>query len=341
MSISYENHIHNMVDLHLSNDSGSKYWSDRTKDGWTKDVVERWFLEGVPPKNYLQLEEDLRILPVESFIPRKIERKEIVGVYESGGTTGVPKRVVLGNSWMNEILAWSANKMINLGHQPGRNWLVAVPSGPHVVGELAINAAYNENALAFRIDIDPRWAKSATRFGGSSDGYSTHLASQVAEILRTQNIGCIVTTPPILLKLARNHDLVSIINNNRITIRWGGLPFDKESQEYMKKNVFPNTPFFGVLGNTMTLGFGIQCVDSNDKIPAFEFYSPYNKAMIYDSNSDQFVLDGNGRIAYSHASATHLYPPIPDRDSGQVSKGKFIRLEEGHLTKGDTSNGVY
>ena len=341
MNSDYENHIRQLVDWHLSDLTGSKYWINRRDSGWTKEIVERWFLEGSPPRNHLDLEHDLRNLPIQSFIPQGVNKEDIIGVFESGGTTGSPKRVALGSSWMHDLLDWSAKRMLELGHAPGRNWLVSVPTGPHVVGELAVNAARNEGAHAFRIDIDPRWVKTADLYGGVADGYSAHLVSQMRSILMTQDIGCLVTTPPILLMLARDHSLVEIINKNRITIRWGGLSFDHQSKNFLNTTVFPNTPFFGVLGNTMTLGFGIETVKQSSEENPFEFHLPVNRLSIYDLEKDHFYTSGTGSIAYSHASLTHLYPPTPDRDSGRVVAGQEVYLEEDSLQEQDKSSGVY
>lgn len=342
MNSSYEDHIHRLIEWHMSDVTGSQYWTKRRESGWTKEVVERWFLEGRPPKNHRDLEHDLRSLPIESFIPQSIRKKDIVGVFESGGTTGAPKRVALGRSWMRELLEWSAGKMVDQGHTPGRNWLVAVPTGPHVVGELAVNAAYRENALAFRIDIDPRWAKNADKYKGTVGDYLAHLVHQIRTILTTQNVGCLVTTPPILLALARDHELIETLNKERVTVRWGGLFLDDQSRSFLKSTIFPNNPFFGVLGNTMTLGFGIETSGQNDNIDsAFEFHSPVNKIFHYDAGQDRFFPTGQGILAYSHASETHLYPPTPDRDTGQIDDRQNVLLENPSPRSEETFHGVY
>ncbi|MCG7449333.1 MULTISPECIES: hypothetical protein [Corynebacterium] len=341
MGSSYENHIHQLIEWHLSDTTGSKYWINRRESGWTKEVVERWFLEGIPPHNHRLLEHDLRNLSVELFIPKGVNKEEIVGVFESGGTTGEPKRVVLGFPWMHELLEWSAVKMIEWGHTPGRNWLVAVPTGPHVVGELSVNAARKEGAFAFRIDVDPRWAKNTDNNSEIAHRYSMHLVEQMRSVLLTQNIGCLVSTPPILLALTRDSSLVDLINENNITIRWGGLPFDRQSEKFLKERVFPHVPFFGVLGNTMTLGFGIETDRLADKSNPFTLCSPVNKAFIYDTKKDLFATSGVGEIAYSHASKTHLYPPSLDRDSGRVTAGKDVYLKQKFLQKEGVYDGVY
>ena len=168
-----------------------------------------------------------------------------------------------------------------------------------------------------------------------------HLVEQMRSVLLTQNIGCLVSTPPILLALTRDSSLVDLINENNITIRWGGLPFDRQSEKFLKERVFPHVPFFGVLGNTMTLGFGIETDRLADKSNPFTLCSPVNKAFIYDTKKDLFATSGVGEIAYSHASKTHLYPPSLDRASGQVTAGKDVYLKQKFLQKEGIYDGVY
>lgn len=296
------------------------------------------------PNNYIELESDLRTRPVEDFIPAGTTRSEIVGYFESGGTTGPPKRVILGEDWAETLIEWSCIKMNSWGHSPGRNWLVSVPTGPHLVGELAIRAARKEGGQAFRIDIDPRWAKNATLYGGNSTGYVNHLAEQVKSVIMSQEIGCLVTTPPILQSLVRDSELVNHINENKITIRWGGMPFSAESVSYMKNFIFPQLPFFGVMGNTMTLGFGIEDSSNSNRLQnkqQFEFYSPYNRLYICDNNDKKFLKFGKGKLAYAHASKTHLYPPMPDRDFGALTREGLASLSYPTTSEKEKVNGVY
>jgi capsular polysaccharide biosynthesis protein len=45
-----------------------------------------------------------------------------------------------------------------------------------------------------------------------ADSYAEHLVEQAAHLLRTQDIGILTTTPPVLERLARHDDLVELIN---------------------------------------------------------------------------------------------------------------------------------
>lgn len=340
----YANHIYEIVDWHTSELTGSKYWISRKMSGWDNEAIVKWFLEGKPPAGFSELESDFRTRPIEHFIPAGIAKNEIVGFFESGGTTGIPKHVVLGVQWADELINWSSKKMLEWGHSPGRNWLISAPTGPHIVGELSVRGARNEGVQAFRIDVDPRWAKSAAYYGGSVTGYTQHLADQMKAILLTQDVGCIVTTPPILQTLVRDNQVVDLINERHISIRWGGMPFAVDSVRFMKETIFPKLPFWGVLGNTMTLGFGVQSVSNPSSCrmeQCFEFYSPFTKLFICDEKKEKFLDFGNGRLAYAHASRTHLYPPMPDRDYGILTTDKLVSIVNKSLPDKESINGVY
>src|SRR6266496_1268914 len=79
---------------------------------------------------------ELRDVPIEDLIPRGYgDNPPIVGAYESGGTTGAPKRVVILGDWWENLLGALHPHMDELGVPRGVNWLAMAPGGPHVVFE--------------------------------------------------------------------------------------------------------------------------------------------------------------------------------------------------------------
>jgi hypothetical protein len=67
---------------------------------------------------------ELRDVPAQDLIPRGYGRSpDVVGVFESGGTTGAPKRVVLLRDWLERMLHWSNLNLDAHGFVRGVDWL--------------------------------------------------------------------------------------------------------------------------------------------------------------------------------------------------------------------------
>ncbi|MEV7044745.1 hypothetical protein [Amycolatopsis sp. NPDC051061] len=60
-------------------------------------------------RRFPNLVNELRELPLEALVPRGYgEQLDVVGAFDSGGTTGTPKRVLLLSDWMRSSLTWKA-----------------------------------------------------------------------------------------------------------------------------------------------------------------------------------------------------------------------------------------
>jgi hypothetical protein len=128
------------MDWHFNPDTGSPYWLKRAKK-----------LE-FDPRTDVLCYDDLRLLPnivnelrdvrAEDLIPQGYgPAPEVIGVFESGGTTGAPKWVVCLRDLFDRMLGWTNANLDAHGVPRGVNWLGIIPSGPHLVGELFARSA--------------------------------------------------------------------------------------------------------------------------------------------------------------------------------------------------------
>jgi phenylacetate-coenzyme A ligase PaaK-like adenylate-forming protein len=144
------------MDWHFSPATGSPYWLKRAES-----------LEFDPRADVRSFEDltlfpnvtnELRDVRARDLIPRGYgPAPDVVGVFESGGTTGAPKRIVMLREWRDRLLAWYVAHLEARGVPRNRNWLVLFPSGPHMVGETMKGQAAALGGLRFTIDMDPRW----------------------------------------------------------------------------------------------------------------------------------------------------------------------------------------
>jgi phenylacetate-coenzyme A ligase PaaK-like adenylate-forming protein len=305
------------MEWHFNPETGSPFWVQRAK---TLDF---------DPRLDVRTHDDLRLFPnvaaefrdvrAEDLIPRGYgSRPDVIGIYESGGTTGAPKRVILMRDWQDQMIAWSNAHLDQHGVTRGVNWLGIVPSGPHVVGELFRRHATTHGSHGFSIDLDPRWVKKLISEGrmDDADAYAEHLIDQAGYVLRTQDVGVLTITPPLLDRVARRDDLAAIVNDKVRAIRWGGTQLDPDSRRLYKNEIFPGTIFCGEYGSTMIIGVAGERPGVPDgAVCTFDPFSPYVTFSVVDPQTLAPVAYGErGQVLVNHVSKSFLLPNNLERD---------------------------
>ncbi len=88
-------------------------------------------------RRFPNLVDELRNVPVEDLIPRGYgSPAPIPRIFESGGTTGAPKRTAQLPDWIEQVTRWQVEDFTAGGFVPGRGLPCLMPSGPHGVGSL-------------------------------------------------------------------------------------------------------------------------------------------------------------------------------------------------------------
>ncbi len=90
---------------HFSPETGSSFWLEQAQK-FDPIVDVRRFEDLTLFPNAVST---LRNVRAEDLVPRGYgPHPEVVGVYDSGGTTGAPKRVVMLREWADRLVAWSS-----------------------------------------------------------------------------------------------------------------------------------------------------------------------------------------------------------------------------------------
>jgi phenylacetate-coenzyme A ligase PaaK-like adenylate-forming protein len=305
------------MDWHFSPDTGSPYWLERAK---SLEFDPRTDVESFDDLTlFPNVTNELRDVRVEDLIPQGYgPHPEVVGVFESGGTTGAPKRVVMLREWWDRMLALQVAHLDARGVPRNRNWLALAPSGPHMAGEMMRRHAAALGGLAFAIDLDPRWVKKLVAAGKAdeADAYAEHLIDQAAFVLQTQDIGVLWSTPPLLERLARRDELVELVRDKVQTIGWGGAHMDADTRQLYRTEVFPGLTLDGNYGSTMVLGGAPERLDLTDEDPCiFDPPSPYITFSVVEPESGRKVPYGErGQVVMSHVSKSFLLPNNLERD---------------------------
>jgi phenylacetate-coenzyme A ligase PaaK-like adenylate-forming protein len=312
-----DKYIHAAMQWHFGRDTGSPFWLERARS-----------LEFDPRKDVRRFDDlalfpnvtdELRDVRVADLIPRGYgDRPDVVGVFESGGTTGPPKRIVfLRDTWEHNV-AWSIARYAARGVPRGRDWLALFPSGPHMVGELWRSHSAAMGGRLFTIDMDPRWVKKliAADRRDEADAYTEHLIDQARFALETQDIGVLASTPPLLERLARHEDLVALVRQKVRAIVWAGAHMDADTRALLRTDVFGGIELTGLYGSTMVLGGALERRGLGaDDACIFDPPSPQISFRVVDPETGHDVGYGErGQVVMNHVSASFLLPNNLERD---------------------------
>jgi hypothetical protein len=245
--------IRTIFAIHFDPDSGTPYWLEQEKKAGInarKDI-----------KTYADFHllgsmdvQQLRNRPITDFIPKsRIHLLPKMILSETGGTTGSPCRRVFTpeefesafiRPWMNAVT------MRNFPLQ-GR-WLFAGPGGPHVIAQAARKMARATGSLEpFSVDCDVRWFRRQDKQSLGFTLYLDHVLSQAMNIIATQEIDVLFTTPVLLGQLAEQ---MSEQQREQIRgIHTGGMAQTSE-QTAQLQNAFPKAVILPGYGNSL---FGV------------------------------------------------------------------------------------
>jgi hypothetical protein len=135
-------------------------------------------------------------------------------------------------------------------------------------------------------------------------------------VLQTQDIGMLMSTPPLLERLARRDDLVELVRRKVEAIQWGGAHMDGDSRHLYRTEVFPGIKLHGQYGSTMVLGGAAERLGLTDDDPCiFDPFSPYITFSVVDPETGQTVPYGErGQVVMNHVSKSFLLPNNLERD---------------------------
>ena len=304
------------IQWHFSPETGSRYWLKRA------DALDFNPLTDVKTFEDLALfpniVDELRDVAVRDLVPAGYgPNPPTPVVYESGGTTGAPKRAIFLPDWEEQFTTWYAADLLE---QPGlrdSGLLMVGPSGPHMFGQMQRRVAAALNSVLFTIDLDPRWVKKVVARGAvdQAAAYVDHILEQAGYILRTQHVTVLTTTPPLLQAIARDDDLVDVINDKVLRIQGGVAHFDEDTRGILRE-IFPNAKVRNIYGSTMILGAAQTREGLPEDDPVIhDAQSPYITFSVIDPETGRPVPYGErGQVVMNHVSKSFLLPNNLERD---------------------------
>ncbi|GGN33696.1 phenazine antibiotic biosynthesis protein [Streptomyces fuscichromogenes] len=312
------------LDWHFGAETGSPFWLRRAEKldfDPLRDVHGYEDLALFP-----NVVDELRQVAVEDLIPRGYgPNPPMPRVFETGGTTGAPKRVILMPDWIEAALDRMLAGPVFAGREAA-NILVAAPTGPHKIGSQYDWVVARQNTVKFAIDIDPRWVKKLIGQGKDDEvkAYVEHVLDQIEHVLESQHVGMLVTTPPLLRACAGRPRLVELINSKIEVVFWGGAHMTVDERFQLAHEHFPNVRMISRYNSALILegarereGLGA------DSDITYDPRSPVVTFRVVDPGTRQPVRYGErGQVVMNHISKGMFLPNNLERDSAVRVEGR-------------------
>jgi phenylacetate-coenzyme A ligase PaaK-like adenylate-forming protein len=323
-----EAYLRAAIAWHFGADTGSAFWL-RTAETLNFDPLTdvNTFTD---LRRFPNLVNELRNVPVEDLIPRGYgSPPPLPQIFESGGTTGAPKRTAQLPDWVAQVIEWQTDDFATGGFVPGQGFLCLMPSGPHGVGYFSRLVSERLGSVFHPIDIDPRWVKKIAARNATSEvaAYVDHVVDQAVSVLQTQNVANLHATPPLLQAMARNNRIVDLVNEKIRYLLLSGAHVDVDTLDLLR-DIFPHTAITMAFGSTMILSQAVTRVVDGDAF-VFDPRTPYVVFWVLDPDTGEQVPYGElGQVVMNHISKGMFIPNNLERDMAIRMPGPAAELSD-------------
>lgn len=309
--------VREIVSCHFDPEKGTPFWLDFASK------------LDFDPRKEIRTYEDLKALgnfqdewlrggPVRKWIPKTLDGSP-VSVFETGGSTGIPKCRINIEDYRIDYEMFS-DTLSEQSFPQGSDWLMLGPTGPRRLRLAIEHLAQHRGGICFFVDLDPRWVNkliASARFH-ELDAYKTHVIDQALNILRAhENIHCLFTTPKLLEALCAKISLQKI----GITgIFCGGTEMNAQFHRFAREELVPGIDFVPTYGNTL---MGLAChkpFDASDQY-AITYYPPSPRAvfeLVNPKDPEKPVGYGEtGRVMLTTLTREFFMPRFLERDEGE------------------------
>lgn len=312
-----DEHVRAMVQWHFDPKTGSPFWLDFAENLDFDPRTEIGCFDDLKILGHFQ-DEWLRGGPVRKWVPKALADQPVF-VFETGGSTGVPKARININDFQIDYELFS-NTLSNDGFPPGSDWLMLGPTGPRRLRLAIEHLAQHRGGIAFFVDLDPRWVNRLIRYQKNEEleDYKNHVIQQSLNILRAHdNIQCLFTTPKLLESLCEK---ISLTKMGIKGIFCGGTEMNAQFHRFAREELVPGIEFVPTYGNTL---MGLAChkpyePGDNYKIT---YYPPSPRAIfeiVNPNNLDEPVEYGaTGRVLLTTLTKEFFMPRFAERDEGE------------------------
>src|SRR6478609_8861619 len=318
--------VRDMIQWHFSPETGTPFWLEKAKSykfNPLKDV------KGFDDLRLFGLFEDewLRGGPVNRWIPRGFKDRPWY-VFETGGTTGIPKSRVVVDDFRIDYEMFSET-LPEKFFPKGSNWLMLGPSGPRRLRLAVEHLCQYRGGICFCVDLDPRWVVKLIKKGWMEHlkAYQEHVIDQVMTVLSAgHNIKCMFSTPKLLDALAQRLEAEgSSIKDAGITgIFCGGTEMTSQWIRFtIEENLGAGVYIAPTYGNTL-MGLAASEMPTAADNYKIAYYAPQPRAVAqlvsFDDYDKAVDYGQEGRVMLTTLTKEFFVPRFMERDEGVREK---------------------
>src|SRR5215470_4647020 len=306
-----------IIQWHFSLETGCPFWLEYAKNlDWDPRKEIRTYSD-LDRFGFFE-DEWLRRGPVRRLLPKAYADRPIY-VFETGGSTGVPKSRLNIDDFRIDYEAFSAT-LPDDAFPRGSDWLMIGPSGPRRLRLAVEHLAQYRGGICFMTDLDPRWVIKLIKRGriDEAEAYKQHVVEQGLTLLRAHdNIRCLFTTPKLLEALCEK---VSLKKAGIRGVFCGGTEMTPQFHRFAVEELLDGVYFAPTYGNTL-MGLAVHKRRQPEDNYAIIYYPPLPRAMIEvvdPDNPDRVVEYGQtGRVRLTTLTREFFMPRFLERDEAE------------------------
>jgi hypothetical protein len=263
-------------------------------------------------------DEWLRGGPVRRWVPKGLAHRPVY-VFETGGSTGVPKSRITVDDFRIDYEMFS--QTLPDEHFPkGADWLHLGPSGPRRLRLAVEHLCQFRGGICFMVDLDPRWVIKLIKMGemGMMEAYKRHVVDQGLTLLKAhEGIKCLFTTPKLLEALCERASLKKL----GITgVFCGGTEMTPQFHRFAVEELLEGAYFAATYGNTL-MGLATHKPRAEGDPWDIIYYPPAPRAMmeIVDADRPEHVVEygQTGRVRLTTLTKEFFMPRFLERDEAE------------------------
>jgi len=314
--------VQELMQWHFDAATGCPFWLEwAQKAGWDPRRDVRSYADLARFGNFQ--DEWLRGGPVRRWVPKALADRPIF-VFETGGTTGVPKSRINIDDFRTDY-EWFSTTLPDESFPKGANWLHVGPSGPRRLRLAVEHLAQYRGGICFSVDLDPRWVIKLINKGWSEhlQAYKDHVIDQAVTLLGAgHEIKCLFTTPKLLEAFAlRLEKMGTSIRKAGITgIFSGGTEFTPQWNRFAQEELLDGAYMTPTYGNTL-MGLAPSEPSGPHNGYKITYHAPQPRAVVevvdFDDPARLVPYGQTGRIKLTTLTKEFFMPGFLERDEGE------------------------
>jgi phenylacetate-coenzyme A ligase PaaK-like adenylate-forming protein len=311
-----------VVRWHFSPETGTPFWLDKAKSFSFDPLKDIKGFDDLKLFGHFE-DESLRGGPVRRWVPKALQHKPIY-VFETGGTTGIPKSRVVVDDFRIDYEMFSES-LPEKYFPKGSNWLMLGPSGPRRLRLAVEHLCQYRGGICFCVDLDPRWVVKLIKKGWMEHlkAYQEHVIDQAVTVLSAKHdIRCMFATPKLLDALCgRLEKEGTTLEKAGITgVFCGGTEMTSQWIRFaIEEFLGPNVYIAPTYGNTL-MGLAASEMPTAADGYKIAYYAPQPRAVaevVEFDNYDKVVDYGKeGRVMLTTLTREFFVPRFMERDEG-------------------------